>query len=45
MEGELATLRDEWQDAEEIAAIADDLLIPPAVRGWIERVRTGLGGR
>jgi len=45
MEGELATLREEWESAEEIAAIADDLLVSPAVRGWIDRVRAGVKGQ
>jgi hypothetical protein len=44
MEGELETLREEWESAEEIAAIADDLLVSPAVRGWIDRVRAGVKG-
>ena len=44
MEGELATLREEWESAEEIAAIADDLLVSPAVRGWIARVRASMTG-
>jgi hypothetical protein len=45
MEGELAALREEWESAEEIASIADDLLVPQAVRGWIDRVRAGVRGR
>lgn len=44
MEGELAALRAEWEQAEEIASIADDLLLPNAVRGWIDRARRA-GGR
>ena len=32
MEGELAELEREWQAAEEIAAIADDLLLPERIR-------------
>ena len=32
MEGELQALHDRWRDAEEIAAIADDLLLPETVR-------------
>jgi hypothetical protein len=31
MEGELAALEAAWREAEEIAAIADDLVLPPAV--------------
>ena len=45
MEGELAALREEWESAEEIAAIADDMFVPAAVRGWIDRVRGGAGHR
>ncbi|MDF1502673.1 hypothetical protein [Roseisolibacter sp. H3M3-2] len=41
LEGELAALERAWQDAEEIAAIADDLLVPGSV--W-DRLRS-LGGR
>ena len=40
MEGELAALERAWKDAEEIAAIADDLLVPGSV--WA-RLKT-LGG-
>ena len=32
LEGELARLQAEWREAEEIAAIADDLLLPDRVR-------------
>jgi hypothetical protein len=32
MEGELQALHDRWREAEEIAAIADDLLLPDSVR-------------
>ena len=45
MEGELAALREEWESAEEIAAIADDMFVPAAVRGWMDRVRGGAGHR
>jgi hypothetical protein len=38
--GELAALEAAWRDAEEIAAIADNLLVPPAVRAWLERHRS-----
>jgi hypothetical protein len=38
MEGELATLREAWEDAERIAAIADGLLVPE----FIQR-RLGIG--
>ncbi|NUS95948.1 MAG: hypothetical protein HOQ11_00915, partial [Gemmatimonadaceae bacterium] len=45
LEGELATLRTEWEEAEEIAAIADDLLVPAQVRSWIDRARGTNGPR
>ncbi len=37
MEGELAVLEAAWREAEEIAAIADRLLIPESVEDWIAR--------
>ncbi len=39
MEGELAALEAAWREAEEIAAIADALLIPRDVDEWMERSR------
>lgn len=39
LEGELATLEDEWREAEEIAAIADDMFVPESVQQFIERHR------
>ena len=39
MEGELALLEEAWKEAEEIAAIADDMFLPPGVQEFIERVR------
>ena len=42
LEGELSRLADEWKEAEEIAAIADDMFVPPAVEAWI-RNQTGEG--
>ena len=39
LEGELAELEQEWRDAEEIAAISDDLLIPGGVQARLERLR------
>ena len=35
LEGELAELETAWRRAEEIAAIADDLLVPDAVRSRV----------
>ncbi|KPK83050.1 MAG: hypothetical protein AMS25_01415 [Gemmatimonas sp. SM23_52] len=37
MEGELAVLEAAWRDAEEIAAIADRLLIPESIEEWIRK--------
>jgi hypothetical protein len=37
MDGELAELEAAWQDAEEIAAIADDLLLSPEVESRVRR--------
>lgn len=37
LEGELAILEAAWREAEEIASIADRLLIPDAVESWILR--------
>jgi hypothetical protein len=39
LEGELATLEAAWRNAEEIAAIADDLLVPEKSRSFLERQR------
>lgn len=39
MEGELALLERAWADAEQIAGIADQLLIPPAVEQKLEQLR------
>jgi hypothetical protein len=38
MEGELEELERAWREAEEIAAISDDLLLPAAVQQKIERL-------
>jgi hypothetical protein len=37
LEGELAALEAAWREAEEIAAIADTLLLPENVEAWIRR--------
>ena len=39
LEGELADLERAWQDAEQIAKIADDLFLPAGVNDFIERHR------
>jgi hypothetical protein len=43
LEGELQALEDRWRQAEEIAAIADDLLLPDGVRARVERGRSASG--
>jgi hypothetical protein len=39
--GELIELELAWRQAEEIAAIADDMFVPPEHEAFIDRVRTG----
>ena len=41
--GELAALADEWRDAEEIAGIADNLLVPPEAQTFLDRHRPKSG--
>ncbi|UCC71518.1 MAG: hypothetical protein JSV86_14145 [Gemmatimonadota bacterium] len=45
LEGELAILEQAWREAEEIASIADRLLIPESVEDWIRKQRDKLSGR
>ena len=40
LEGELATLERAWRDAEEVAAIADSLLLPSGVVDRLRRLRS-----
>jgi hypothetical protein len=40
LEGELAALEQAWKEAEQIAGIADDLLIPESVTRFVRRWRT-----
>ena len=44
LEGELALLEQTWREAEEIASIADRLLIPDSVEDWIRKQRRKLSG-
>jgi hypothetical protein len=44
LEGELAELERAWRDAEEIAAIADDLLLPDGVTDFLGRHRAPPAG-
>ncbi len=39
IEGELDDLTDQWREAEEVAAIADALTLPPSVLAQLERLR------
>jgi hypothetical protein len=39
LDGELDALADAWKEAEEIAAIADNLLIPESADDWFRRAR------
>jgi hypothetical protein len=39
MEGELELLEMAWRDAEEIAAIADNLLIPAGIEEHLKRLK------
>ena len=39
LEGELAALEAAWRDAEEIAAIADNMFLPPSVAEWVGKIR------
>ena len=39
LEGELAELERAWQDAEEVAAISDDLLVPESVEAAMRRLK------
>ena len=40
LEGELTKLADEWKEAEEVAAIADDMFVTSDTHEWI-RERSG----
>lgn len=39
LDGELDRLERDWKEAEEIAAIADNLFLPKSVTDWMERHR------
>ncbi len=43
LEGELWRLERAWEEAEEIAAISDDLLLPEGIDEFVERNRDGAG--
>ena len=44
LEGELAVLEQAWRDAEEIAAIADDMFLPAGVRTRLDALRRTIAG-
>jgi len=41
LEGELALLEQAWKEAEEVAAIADNMLLPSFVEDWMRKHRKG----
>ncbi|HUQ80629.1 MAG TPA: hypothetical protein VM076_05820 [Gemmatimonadaceae bacterium] len=41
LEGELALLEQAWKDAEEVAAIADNMFLPSFVEDWMRKHRKG----
>ncbi|HEY4130994.1 MAG TPA: hypothetical protein VGM50_10275 [Gemmatimonadaceae bacterium] len=43
LEGELSVLEDAWKEAEEIAAIADDMFVPDETREQLEALKEGEG--
>ena len=45
MEGELATLEEAWREAEEIAGISYNLLVPSQVMDALVRMKGGIKGR
>lgn len=45
LEGELVLLEEAWRDAEEIAAIADDMFLPEDTEGRLEELRRRTGDR
>jgi hypothetical protein len=41
LEGELSLLEDRWREAEEVAAISDDMFLPSGVSAMLDRMRGG----
>jgi hypothetical protein len=39
LEGELSILEDRWREAEEIAAISDDMFVSPGVTSMLKKLR------
>lgn len=44
LDGELDRLERDWKEAEEIAAIADNLFLPKSITDWVDRHQTRLTG-
>ena len=44
LEGDLHLLEQAWKDAEEVAAIADDMFLPAAIEEQVARLRRARGG-
>ena len=40
LQGRAIRLQPAWQEAEEVAAIADDLLMPPSILTWLSRLKS-----
>jgi hypothetical protein len=40
LEGELYLLEDRWREAEEVAAIADDMFVPSGVSAILKRLKS-----
>jgi hypothetical protein len=43
LEGDLVQLRREWEEANELATLSDDLLLPPRIQEWIRAQRNRQG--
>jgi hypothetical protein len=41
LEGELALLENAWKEAEEVAAIADNMFLPAFVEDWMRARKKG----
>jgi hypothetical protein len=44
-EGELVELEDRWREAEEVAAISDDMFLPSGVTAMLTRMKGGRSTR
>jgi hypothetical protein len=43
LEGELGELEDRWREAEEVAAISDDMFLPSGVSAMLEKMKGDAG--